>query len=367
MTRRDLFTAALVVALILAAVGSVGLGLAQEAPKPQDDPGATEGVVPEGVEPAALLGTSIPVQGRLTNASGTPLNGTYSVTFKVYTVASGGTAVCTDGPKDITVSSGLFSDYVAGCSTSIFNGQQLYLGVKVGSDAEMTPRLPVYAVPYAMSVRPGADVVGAVPGLSALLVQNTAGGNGGPAIYAQGAGKTAGQATLRVYNTQTDHGMAGYLQNNSDYATTHFRNAGSGEVLYLESDGGKIIRGIQSDPWSEVFTVAGNGDVSQVRTADGLAKAGVVTICGGASSPIRWFNNVASTITVTGTGSGSCTIDFGFRVNDRFWSVTVSDVTGNRSANCHAGGGADQNKLFCARWNDDSGTGNSGQVMVLVY
>jgi len=384
MTRKDLFTAALVVALTLAAVGSVGLGLAQEPPKPQN-----EQALPV-VGPEALLGTSIPVQGRLTDASGTPLNGTASVTFKLYTAASGGTALCTDGPRNITVTNGLFADYVTGCNYSVFNGQQLYLGVKVGSDAEMAPRLPVYAVPYAMSVRPGAIVEGSQSGWNAIYAENTAssgssygiralshspngrgvsgeGYGGAVGVYAYSTGSGRYQAALRAGNTNPTNGMAGYFTNSSGFATAHFANAGSGEVLYLQSNGGPYIRAVDNAESVELFKVSGAGSVSQAPTANGLLKAAAVAVCTGASSSVvRSFNSNGGSITVSDDGFGGCILDFHFSVTDRFYTAMATGVLGDRAANCISMDG-DPTKLHCARWMSSTGTWNGGEIIVLVY
>lgn len=67
---------------------------------------------------------------------------------------------------------------------------------------------------------------------------------GGVALYASGTGGGADRATLRIDNSQAAGGMAGYLTNNSNYATVNMTNNGSGEVLYLQSNGGDYLRGI---------------------------------------------------------------------------------------------------------------------------
>lgn len=59
----------------------------------------------------------------------------------------------------------------------------------------------------------------------------------GPAIYAVGKGQTASNATLQVSNTQTSQGMCTYMYNNSNFATAHLRNSGSGEILWLDHQG----------------------------------------------------------------------------------------------------------------------------------
>jgi hypothetical protein len=130
---------------------AVGVILAQ-GPEPEDDVSAGD------VEPAAVSSV-VPIQGRLTDASGNPLDGNYSVTASIYDVFTGGTALCTDADT-VTVDNGLFNMDMHGCTASDIDGEQLYLGIQVGSDPEMTPRQPIYSVPYAWTVKPGAIIRG---------------------------------------------------------------------------------------------------------------------------------------------------------------------------------------------------------------
>ncbi len=108
---------------------------------------------------------ALPIQGRLTNASGVPLNGTFSMVFSLYEVETGGTPYCSD-TQSVAVSNGLFSSYLDGCyyqgsaGPNYIYGQKLWLGVKVGSDPEMTPRQVILPVPYALTLSPGAYVRG---------------------------------------------------------------------------------------------------------------------------------------------------------------------------------------------------------------
>lgn len=60
----------------------------------------------------------------------------------------------------------------------------------------------------------------------------------GCAIVASGNGQTATNSTLRIDNTNPLQGMAAFLTNSSDFATAHFRNAGIGQVLWLERTSG---------------------------------------------------------------------------------------------------------------------------------
>jgi len=172
MKTKKLIPLVLFVGLALALATGVGLSLAQEPPPPEG------GVQPEGVEvEASVLDDVVPIQGRLTDASGNPLNGNYSIIASIYDVAAGGVARCTD-TDTVAVTNGLFSMNMDHCTASNINGDQLYLGIKVGTDPEMTPRQPIYAVPYAWTVRPGAIVKGAdsyvfVPGTA--MVKNESG------------------------------------------------------------------------------------------------------------------------------------------------------------------------------------------------
>jgi hypothetical protein len=114
---------------------------------------------------------AIPVQGRLTDASGRPLNGSFSVTFSLYDVDTGGTALCTQ-THSVTVTNGLFNSYLDNCYNDLF-GQKVWMGVKVGADPEMTPRQVIYPVPYALTLKPMAMIKGDVDGV--LTIVGTAG------------------------------------------------------------------------------------------------------------------------------------------------------------------------------------------------
>jgi len=140
-----------ILAVLLLALAA-GLTQAQGPEPPRAD------VQPEGEAGVqAAVGARIPIQGRLTDSAGNPLNGNYSITASIYDVQTGGTALCSD-TETVTVTNGLFTMNVDNCTSDDIDGRQLYLGVQVGSDAEMTDRQPIYPVPYAMSLVPGAKI-----------------------------------------------------------------------------------------------------------------------------------------------------------------------------------------------------------------
>lgn len=108
---------------------------------------------------AIIVNDVVQVQGRLTDAAGNPITSPVTVIATIYDASIGGTARCTDSDT-VTPINGLFTFAMDFCTAADFNGDQLWLGLKVGADAEMTPRQEIYAVPYAWGLRPGAIVKG---------------------------------------------------------------------------------------------------------------------------------------------------------------------------------------------------------------
>jgi hypothetical protein len=101
---------------------------------------------------AAATPASVPIQGTLLDSGGNPVNGTKSITFNIYTVLAGGAAIYTETQATVAVEFGVFTAYIGDVtplSLATFDGRPLWLGVTVGTDAEMTPRLRFGTVPYA--------------------------------------------------------------------------------------------------------------------------------------------------------------------------------------------------------------------------
>ncbi len=87
------------------------------------------------------------------------------------------------------------------------------------------------------------------------------GGNQGNGVYAYSSGSARDNAALRASNMTTSAGMAGYFTNNSNYATAHFRNYGSGEAIFLQANGGFFIKAVNHAENDAEFTVDYNGNV----------------------------------------------------------------------------------------------------------
>ena len=101
-------------------------------------------------------------QGKLLQPSGAPVaDGTYQMTFSIYNVATGGTALWTETNPSVQVKGGLFAALlgsVINLPANIFNTTTLFFGGKVGNDPEMTPRQQMASSAFAFR----AAVTGAV-------------------------------------------------------------------------------------------------------------------------------------------------------------------------------------------------------------
>ena len=96
--------------------------------------------------------------GRLTTASGTPVNGTLVFTFTLYDESTGGKKLW-QKTTDVRLNDGYFTIDLSVDPAAIQPAPKVFLGVKVGSDAEMTPRRRFKAVPYAAFARNAVGII----------------------------------------------------------------------------------------------------------------------------------------------------------------------------------------------------------------
>jgi len=102
----------------------------------------------------AEIPSKINYQGYLTSAAGVPVNGTVAIVFTFYTVAIGGSSIWSE-TQNVTVNNGAYNVNLGDVIpiTSLPFGLPYYLGVKVGTDPEMTPRIPLTSVGYAFRAK----------------------------------------------------------------------------------------------------------------------------------------------------------------------------------------------------------------------
>lgn len=206
---------------------------------------------------AALTGCSgslspvMSYQGRLTNASGNPLNGNYNFTFRLYDSETGGTSVYTE-TETIAVSNGLFDTSIG--PTSLLTGvtpemlsQPLWLEVTIGSE-KLSPRQRLWGSPYAFTLMPGAVISSTfntvIPGASAdaivKIVNSETDSDSLPALQVVG--------NIGLELVDSSGGNATIYSDRSTDSNLHLRSNGNINV-YLDDD---------NDSAGERFYVYGN-------------------------------------------------------------------------------------------------------------
>jgi hypothetical protein len=106
---------------------------------------------------AAVRALAVPqlinYQGQLTTPSGIPLDTSVAVTFSIYDDSTAGTALWTETHPSVTVTGGLFQAELGAIAplSDLFSANR-WLGIRIGADAEMTPREPITSVAHAYRV-----------------------------------------------------------------------------------------------------------------------------------------------------------------------------------------------------------------------
>jgi hypothetical protein len=156
---RAYWPAAVLAALLLVAgITLAGSLRAQEGPPS-----------PTGIDASsAALGSGFAFQGQVADDGGNPIDGACDLRFDLYNAASGGSKVGEANKPNQPVADGLFAVQLD-FGTAEFRGDARWLELAArcpagsGTYKTLSPRQELSAVPYALSLRPGADVVGSVP------------------------------------------------------------------------------------------------------------------------------------------------------------------------------------------------------------
>lgn len=188
MSEKLLLIGIIVVAVLLALV-AVGTVLGQEGEEPEELPPlpnpTPEVPVDEGDEagvlPAAAVDAAFTYQGRLTDSGGSPVSdGDYDFEVQLWNGPNPSTATqvgATIAVNAVDVSNGLF-ELTLPVIHADFNGQELYLRMRIrptgGTWDTWTDTQPILAVPYALSLRPGATIGGTDAGDGNLSLRDSA-------------------------------------------------------------------------------------------------------------------------------------------------------------------------------------------------
>jgi len=149
-------------------------------------------------------------QGRLLDAGGNPVpDGNYTVEYRIFNVASGGTAAYTES-QSVPVEDGLFTTSLGLTSTitpTIF-AQPTWLEISIDGET-LTPRQQLQGSPYAFSLISGAVVQGAEPidrdfagqtdtGGALTVLNNDGSASGGHGVLAINRAAAAGDDRTKV-------------------------------------------------------------------------------------------------------------------------------------------------------------------------
>lgn len=160
----------------------------------------------------------ISYQGRLTNSLGDPVtDGIYSVTFTIYDSEVGGNSkwseVC-----DITTKDGLFSAFLGSINplgNTVFSEPSRYLGIKVGADAELSPRWRLASAAY-------ANRISTVDGASGGVISSE--------LDIQGDLMVSGKTSIGTNHEIS--GMYTFISGKSNIVSADFATVGGGQFNY---------------------------------------------------------------------------------------------------------------------------------------
>lgn len=242
----------------------------------------------------ATINRQIGFQGKLTNPDGTNVtDGTYSIRFRIYTdptadaanTCSANTCKWEETQGSVSVSSGIFQTEL-GSSTTLpasvdFNNSTLYLGVKVGSDSEMTPRIRLTAAPYAFN----SDLLDGLD--SSALVQLS------PGSQQTGNINISGTITSGAINGLT------LVQ-----ATDGFTLAGGTTSRTLTVQGADITVGSTIQPTSAGALAVRSNGANALNLDTGGAAAINIGVSGTSVNAIN-VGNATSNPNISFTGSGT--------------------------------------------------------------
>lgn len=150
-------------------------------------------------------------QGRLLDALNAPVNGAQELTFSLYTEDTGGTAFWTE-TQTVLVSEGFYSVTLGeGQSLDLaqFSGATVFSGVTVGGE-ELTPRLAMRSVPYAIKSGVAQNVTGDITPTSITIggasgtVIDASGVSVGGVVVIDGSGEWSGPAPTVSFNDLLD-------------------------------------------------------------------------------------------------------------------------------------------------------------------
>ena len=317
----------------------------------QSDPSSESESALSLSQAASSISTAITYQGSLDDG-GNPATGTYDFRFQLHDALSDGVQLGEVFVSNVVVENGRFTVQLDfGANAYAAQATWLEIAVDSGGYQTLTPRQPLTAAPLALNL---------------------------PNVYTNPTTGQVGIGTDTPFNQYT-------------WLTVQSPNTATWGGIYMSTSGvtgrpfyGYSANGVDGSAWHEYngsvnewqLYVGGNtpdisvnrdGDIAQKLTSDGLVKAAVFADCRNAVASIdRSFNNVNNaTISINSVANGTCTIDFGFDISERFWSATGIHADFTRDVTC-VQSLSSNSKLDCLS-RTTSGNPANGDIIVLIY
>jgi fibronectin-binding autotransporter adhesin len=263
------------------------------------------------VSAATGINHQINFQGKLVNPDGTNVtDGSYSIVYSIYSVPTAGAALWTE-TQTVTLTNGIFQVNL-GSVTSLpgsvdFNTDNIYLGIKVGADAEMTPRVQFTSVPQAFNAEKlgGVDKTGFIQNTTSPQTASfnvTGSGAIGTTLAVTGA--TTLSSTLAVTGASS---FTGTLTANGGIATTTLSASGLASL-----NGGATVTGTTNiNTTGTATTTIGNttgatavninAGTGNINLGGNTAATGSLALQGSNGEVLSNFNT-AGALTSYGTG-----------------------------------------------------------------
>ena len=207
----------------------------------------------------AQIPRTISYQGILTDAAGiVKPDGNYSITFSFYESEAGGNAIWSE-TKTLSTAKGLFSTSLG--SQTPFNAtvkfdKPYWLGIKVGADAELSPRIALTSVGYSLTADNVVDGK-VVKSLNGLKDNVTFEGGGGTTINTDGNKITissSGIGGTGIQGVQNTNSTLDVTNPNGPTATVNLKVplviSGSGEYYTLRGYNTGNGGGIWGETWN---------------------------------------------------------------------------------------------------------------------
>jgi hypothetical protein len=234
--------------------------------------------------------TSFTYQGRLTDTS-IPASGSYSMEFRLFSVATGGTVIATQAHPNVSVTNGVFT--VPLDFSNNFDGGDRYLEIVVGGTV-LTPRQQVRSTPYAIRTVLAGNALNLGGTAAAQFVQNS---------------------DPRLTDARPpDPGSPNYIQNQDTFtqSLSNFRISGTGTAFSLNATGHFAINGnrvLSTGFFTTLLGIdAGSSNSGAQNTFLGN-RAGQFNTSGAANTFVGFqagaANNVGSNNVIVGNSAGN--------------------------------------------------------------